>query len=470
VKKIALIVFNYYLANSLSLISSATILAREGYDVHIFIDRFIYERSKADFADDHISVHPIDLQADARAEDAANKVKSKRWSNFIANNLADLSDKRWGGRNSVVFDLYRGLYRNLHALRLKLTHVKESLHYAFHARSLSIPSINTVERYTHRFFPSLAEFHQEVADHIDDDYVCLVGVEPYGLIAATLAANASKHDKDIPVVYYNQELLLERECHTFESKVLKALEKMCNQACSFTITQDKRRAKHLRNDNNLKAESIICVPVSGLEKAYHRKGNFFHDLYGIPREKKVLLYAGNMSWWALCVEMAEAAQTWKDNFVLVLHSWREDMKNDAYVSRIRKLTDSNKVYLSLMQVDWQKMPDLLSSADIGLVFYQNLGPNFYETGHSSNKLVQYLQVGLPLITSDFPSLRDVIDEYQCGECGNGPDDIQHLAEKIFNDYENYRTNAFRCYENEYDFSKYFKKVVERLQEIEASSC
>ena len=36
-KKIAITVFNYWLSSSLSQISSATLLAREGYDVHIFI-------------------------------------------------------------------------------------------------------------------------------------------------------------------------------------------------------------------------------------------------------------------------------------------------------------------------------------------------------------------------------------------------------------------------------------------------
>jgi glycosyltransferase involved in cell wall biosynthesis len=100
------------------------------------------------------------------------------------------------------------------------------------------------------------------------------------------------------------------------------------------------------------------------------------------------------------------------------------------ILRIRKLTESNKVYLSLAQLDWQKMPELVSSADIGLALYQDLGEARNEIGHSSNKLVQYLQVGLPVITSDFPNVRDVVYKYQCGECGNGPEDIEHLAEKI----------------------------------------
>jgi hypothetical protein len=88
----ALIFFNYYLASSLSLTSSATILAREGYDVHIFIDRFLYEGSKADFADEHISVHPIDLEADARADDITNKAKSKRLNVLIVDTFVGWSD------------------------------------------------------------------------------------------------------------------------------------------------------------------------------------------------------------------------------------------------------------------------------------------------------------------------------------------------------------------------------------------
>lgn len=458
-KKIAIVMYDYWLGSSLSLISCATSFAKEGYDVHIFIDSFIYQLSRASFDEDNISVHPIDIQADPRVDHITNKATSERWNAFIANTLAALGDRMWGGRV---------LYRTLRVMESsKPNHAIQSLRYAFHAQAFSIPSIDTVERCARRFFPFIVEFSQKVAGHVDDEFVCFVGVEPFGLIAATLAANASKHEKDIPVIYYNQELLLERECHTFASKALKALERICNQTCSFTIIQDERRAKYLRDDNDLKPESIICVPVSGLQKAHRGKGSLLQDMYGIPREKKVLLYAGYFAEWGMCVEMAQAAQTWNDDFVLVLHSWREDARDHPYVNRIRKLTDSNKVYLSLAQLDWQKMPDLLSSADIGLVFYQNLGPNFYEIGHSSNKLVQYLQAGLPVITSDFPSLRDVVYKYQCGECAKDLNDIAHLAETILEDYERYRANAFRCYENEFTFSKYFKKVIERIREIEA---
>ena len=94
----------------------------------------------------------------------------------------------------------------------------------------------------------------------------------------------------------------------------------------------------------------------------------------------------------MCLEIAEAAQNWSDDLVLVLHSARKDV-DTKYVDRIRKRASQKEIYLSLSPIQWDLVPDLISSADIGLIFYRNIDLNFYETGSSSNKLVQYLQVG-----------------------------------------------------------------------------
>ena len=113
-------------------------------------------------------------------------------------------------------------------------------------------------------------------------------------------------------------------------------------------------------------------------------------------------------------------------------------------------------------MEWQSLPELLSSADIGLIFYQNLWENFYETGSSSNKLAQYLQVGLPVITSAYPSFREVIEKYKCGKCTNNPEEIEKRANEIFLDYAAYRNNAFKCYQEKYEFSKHFKVVIDKI--------
>jgi hypothetical protein len=55
---------------------------------------------------------------------------------------------------------------------------------------------------------------------------------------------------------------------------------------------------------------------------------------------------------------------------------QEGMKNSPYAKQIREPTDTEKVYLSLRQFDWQKIPELVSCADIGVVLCENWRPNY----------------------------------------------------------------------------------------------
>ena len=119
VKKIAIIMYDYLIGNLLSFMRCAASFAKEGYDVHIFIDSSIYQRARASFGEDNISVHPIEIQADARADGTTNKAVSNRWNAFIANMAAKSRDKRSSGRSSVLLDTCQALHRNLRALGSK---------------------------------------------------------------------------------------------------------------------------------------------------------------------------------------------------------------------------------------------------------------------------------------------------------------------------------------------------------------
>ena len=59
----------------------------------------------------------------------------------------------------------------------------------------------------------------------------------------------------------------------------------------------------------------------------------------------------------------------------------------------------------------KEVRELLSAASIGLVLYQPL-PNHYEAG--PHKLFEYMAAGLPMIASDFPLWRRIIEEAECG--------------------------------------------------------
>jgi len=140
VKKIGIVIYNYYLGNALSLISCATSLAKEGYEVHIFIDSFIFERSRADFEEDNISVHAIDIKADPRV--VTKSAASKRWNTFVTDKVAERYDKKQSRSRAVLLDVVSVLYRIFSA--------PQSLRYAFHAQALSVSSINSIKAFTLR--------------------------------------------------------------------------------------------------------------------------------------------------------------------------------------------------------------------------------------------------------------------------------------------------------------------------------
>jgi glycosyltransferase involved in cell wall biosynthesis len=90
------------------------------------------------------------------------------------------------------------------------------------------------------------------------------------------------------------------------------------------------------------------------------------------------------------------------------------------------------------------LPTYTASADIGVQLLRNTCLNHYST--ESNKLFEYLMAGLPVIVSDFPEMRRIVEEYHVGLTVN-PDDIDDITgaiKKMISSpdlYQQYRRNA-----------------------------
>lgn len=455
-KRIGIVAFDYRLGFQPLTINSALMLEREGYEVHIFIDTPSYEESKINFGgfgDKNITTHPIDRRDSPR--DAAPT--SGRTGSFNA--TADVLLRTLPGHGAPLRSLYRqtvSLYWNLYLM----------FYQAFYNRGSPNEKRNKL---TYDFFPALFDFQEKVAQSIGDEYVCLLGIDENGLIAATMAAENDSHERRTPVIYFNMELLLKRYARTLHTKVLNSIERSCVTSCYCVVIQDEKRAAHFLADTKLPQEKLVYLPVSGLRAEYRGKSNYFRELFEISPDTRILLYAGAIEDFGMCVELAEAANNWGDDLVLVMHSPLAPEAihfHGAYVDMVKRAARGNKVYLSLNPVQWEKLPELISSGDIGLMFYKGKQPNLYEIGQSSNKLVQYLQVGLPIITIDFPSLKKITQGCRCGESAHGPDEIEALARRIIASYDVYRNHAFECYETRYRITDYFDNLLERIRLIE----
>lgn len=95
---------------------------------------------------------------------------------------------------------------------------------------------------------------------------------------------------------------------------------------------------------------------------------------------------------------------------------REDMKGLPGWDRVNELGF----------IDRAKMRETLSRSVAGLIMFHPL-PNHVEA--QPNKIFEYMSAGIPVIASDFPLWREIVEDNQCGICVD-PEQPREIARAI----------------------------------------
>jgi glycosyltransferase involved in cell wall biosynthesis len=160
--------------------------------------------------------------------------------------------------------------------------------------------------------------------------------------------------------------------------------------------------------------------------------------------------------WAMCLEIIESMDTWPKNTVLVMHTWNKGALSSEYFKKMQNAAENHRVFFSSDFLCHQDLAPALSSADVGLLFYESLDANFYEILFSSNKMAEYIAAGIPVLCSPFPSLRSFVEGHGIGksvEFFEIGDALVHIQSEI----EKYRQNVDQCRRNCFEFEPYFYK-------------
>ncbi len=408
--RVVILQFAYPLFNNPSIINFAQVMGEAGYEVDIFTDsaqpeHYVHDGSLP------IRVHVLGVPEWERTPGGAEPRES------VAGTI-----KRW-----IRQALPAGLSLRLVEIRNELRWLRELTRYG--GRSA-------------RDIPRAAR-------------VVLVGSEAYGLAVATALGLLRRS----PVVFWSFELNLWRERTAFRLKAMKVLEWLGHRRAAFTIIQSEERADVLAADNGVDRSRFLIVPSTARGKAALVRDEGLRARLGIERDRRIALYAGTIADWALCEELALAAERWPDPWVLVLHGWG----GGAYLRRLQATAErSRKLYMSLDFVPLADLPRLIAGADVGLALYRKRNVNSQLTASASNKLGYYLRCGLPTVTSDFPGFRRLAETYRCVIPVAGPDEVAAALPAIGADYDALCRNAVRCYDERYDFDRYIGAVVDRI--------
>lgn len=300
-------------------------------------------------------------------------------------------------------------------------------------------------------------FSRWLTRYLNDKYDYVFPVECTSLIAAA-RSNAK-------LVYYNMELLdwtEENPIYGKDKKLLKTLEyEALQKTVEAVVIQNENRAKKFMAINRFEKRCYI-LPVAAMGDTVSAKGTYLHDKFNIPADKRIVLYSGNIMPWAKCLEIVDNVRHWPRGFCLVIHTWRKGAFLSGYGLEIAKRAEGLPVFFSEEYMDYEDLALNLSSADIGLMFYEAIDENFTEILFSSNKLAEYLKAGLPIVTSDFATLKEFVHENGIGCTISSMEELPGALSKIVSTYEIYHKNATACYQANLRFEKFFETFYREL--------
>ena len=199
------------------------------------------------------------------------------------------------------------------------------------------------------------------------------------------------------------------------SKIFSNFEEISSNFFNHLVLADQITAQRF----NSKKKLTVMPNYPMVNQLQHIKSN---GNLAKKRVKFVVMYIGGLSPDRGLFEMVEAMSFLNNkNIELHLLGRFENPKDEEKIKNLENvknlgLVPSNQVF-----------PYLLG-ANVGLVLLQPT-PAYLDSAENTTKLFEYMLCGLPVIASDFPNLRKIIEGNKCGICVD-PTDPGKIAEAI----------------------------------------
>lgn len=211
-------------------------------------------------------------------------------------------------------------------------------------------------------------------------------------------------------------------------------------------------------------EKILIAPdgVNVKKTKFQASNPKLKEKLNLPRDKKIIMYAGSFylyDWKGVDV-LLEAAKFTGNNCAFVLIGGE-----DAGIAHARKEYSPEKVVL-IGRRPHAEIPLYLASADV-LVLPNKKGDNISEKYTSPLKLFEYMASGRPIVASDLPSTREILNEENAVLVEpNNPRALAEGIKKILNDSALAEKISTRARENaqKYDWHKRAEKILKFISQ------
>ena len=158
---------------------------------------------------------------------------------------------------------------------------------------------------------------------------------------------------------------------------------------------------------------VLNAPITSKTdyKIYrHKKERYFHQLYDIPEPALIFLYLGNFS-------RGRGIELILDIFSKLSVKAHVIFVGDGELDDLIKLSANKNINIHLHQpVPHDQVVQITKNSDYGFCLIENASlSDFYSL---PNKLFEYCFSGVPVIASNFPEIKNIVEKYSLGICCN----------------------------------------------------
>lgn len=210
-------------------------------------------------------------------------------------------------------------------------------------------------------------------------------------------------NRKIKIVYDAHELEFDKKekgSKYYPQGVLAFAERMLIKNTNAMITVSPMIAEAYKNRYNIPSPKLVLNCPS--YKNSLKSKDIFRKKFGIHSDQKIYLYQGGLFPSRGIENLIEAFQELESKFVLVFLGF------GALESEVQKAAENYNNIFFHPAVSQSELPDYTASADFGFVLLQGKTRNHqYALG---NKTFEYIQARLPIIGSNMPALKKMVQK------------------------------------------------------------
>nr|CRH06524.1 Protein of unknown function [Candidatus Magnetococcus massalia] len=288
----------------------------------------------------------------------------------------------------------------------------------------------------------------------------ILGIGLYGGFIGLLISKLLKR----PFVFSCIELPEKREAGVVLSYWQK-LEYWLYRQADLVLVHDHFRAQFIVDQSKADGARFVVLPNTPGGKSRRVESEMLAEIFELDRKRDViLLHSGGFGAWFECDLLIQAAHDFPSNYHLVFHTNHDVTNTTFYQQHVANHLLPEGVHFSHQPVPVDQLDRLVSSAKIGIAFYsgEHLGHRRHYMGLASGKIGSLLKNGIPVITSDIPTLKEYVEGYGCGVCVRSPNELTSAVHTIMSDYDTYQANAIRCFDELWDADRYWPTLDEKL--------